>query len=260
MSDPRGDAGQAKLLWNHATEDTVEVALDAGRLGYQLKIDHVTVWVSRDGSQVRGEGRPLDDSLRRRIRPLVEQLRGRVTLHASAVEWRPGVVVAFVGSHGTGKSTIAGALARSLPVVADDCLEVLPIATNVFVRGDGSSIRLVSREDGGVPEKVVTDGGAPSSDFGVLRAAWVIEQPTRSRATLRRVTPVSGMGMLARHTFRLDPLRRDLLRAEFDRLAWLVREVPVFRFGYPHCRGALERVSRLVDQVVACRSTSASPR
>lgn len=97
--------------------------------GYLLTFaEHTQFHVSRDASRVIV--RPAPDTpiettrhlLLNQVLPLVLSRRGRLVLHASAISWN-GVVTAFIGRSGAGKSTMAAACAASgAMVVTDDCL------------------------------------------------------------------------------------------------------------------------------------------
>jgi hypothetical protein len=74
----------------------------------------------------------LEFALFRGVLPRILHLRGTTCLHASAVAIAGGVV-AFCGPSGTGKSTLAAAMAcRGFPLVSDD---VLPLRLNPAPNG-----------------------------------------------------------------------------------------------------------------------------
>lgn len=82
--------------------------------------------VSADGTRIFGRWRlplTLEDTLTYALGPILAlalRRRGRVCLHASAVEWH-GKAVLFVGSAGAGKSTTAAAMVRhGARLIADD--------------------------------------------------------------------------------------------------------------------------------------------
>ena len=91
--------------------------------------DEVTAFP--DGGVTRGV---VADAYRRVVLPMVQQARGNQVLHASAVRASVGVV-AFCGTSGTGKSTVAFAFS----VAAIPCGETTPCASTRPTAGSNAS-------------------------------------------------------------------------------------------------------------------------
>lgn len=202
----------------------------------------------------------IEDLYRRSVVPLFMQALGRETMHASAVSGSRGVL-AFCGDRGTGKSTIAYALARrGLAQHADDTLvlsfdngavrtvplqftpRLRPAARTFF--GHGAGI-------GDFPESHDTHA-EPLATVFILRRDDACSEP---RVT--RLTPPAAFEALLRHAHCFEPgnpvQRRRLLQNYLD----VSTKVPVFGVTFAPGLDGLERLLDRLLQAAGTRSLAA---
>ncbi len=184
-------------------------------------------------------------------------LRHELVLHASAVRV-DGRAVAFVGSSGMGKSTLAAALCElGCGLVSDDLLRVdRADGTTMLAHPGGTENRLrPSARDladtapaGAVRE--TADGRLAlrpraGTDAPLPLAACVVPRPSRevTEVTARRLGPAEALLRLSRYPRVLGWTDADSLGAAFQSLADLVERVPVFEatipWGPPFADGVL---------------------
>jgi hypothetical protein len=184
-------------------------------------------------------------------------LNHHLVLHASAVR-TGGRAVAFVGSSGMGKSTLAAALCGlGCGLVSDDLLRVDDGV--VFPGGTENRLRENARElaEGGVayetadgrlalrPGEMVTDP--------VPLAACVVPRPSRDvhDVTARRLRPAEALLRLSRYPRVLGWQDPESMATTFQALADLVERVPVYEavvpWGPPFETGVLEGLLRAVE-------------
>lgn len=198
------------------------------------------------------------------VLPLVFAGEGALALHASAVRV-PGGVVAFVGSTGRGKSTIASALGmRGYALMADDCAVVDVDRRRCRVRPLDVGVRLwpdamTTLGVAGTGRRLADDRKSRKS----ARALGILTHPRCAR--LHRIyllEPVATTGQvridavsrrdavvaLLSASFHVGMDRPQQMRRTFDRLAALAAHVPVRRLRRP--RG-LRHLPRLIDAVLA---------
>jgi hypothetical protein len=167
--------------------------------------------------------------------PRVLAGQGHSVLHASAV-LAPQGVLAFVGDSGVGKSTLAARLAAAgLPVMADDALVVeKPLvdaaAGRWLAHGAYPGLRLDDPSSGG--KRRVAAGIRFAAGPQPLAAVYLLDRAESGAPPGRR--PLAGATALAsllRHSYRLDAGGRDEVAHGFERLAELVRQVPLWRLS-----------------------------
>jgi hypothetical protein len=189
-------------------------------------------------------------------------LDGRLTLHASALRTPIGVV-AFVGSPGMGKSTLAGlGMAAGFGLVTDDVLRVesrggravvWPAATEVRLRTRAANIaqlvagrvrhtadqRLALSEGkgAGVGMGGFGSGGTQrgAGDGSLPLAAVVIPRPRREFAqlSLHRLEPFDAFGKLAAFPRIMGWQDPATVARQFDQLGGLCEQVPVYTADLP---------------------------
>lgn len=183
------------------------------------------------------------------ILSLLLQLRGECILHASAIE-RRGAALAFVGNSGRGKSTMATLMCRegAANVVTDDVLRVEQSADGrPLARRGVRGLRLRTTAEA-IVATVEAEMGRRSSadDRAVVRPTWtsgelmpllgiVIPTPNREGGGLtaeRLPTAAAMMSLLAfpRVLGWRDPA---FLARQFDQMAWIAKQVPVFAVQVP---------------------------
>jgi hypothetical protein len=165
-------------------------------------------------------------------------MRGKLGLHASAVE-SAGGALAFVGTSGMGKSTIAALLGLAgHPLVTDDLLHVdMSSHPGVHVHRGGTESRLRRPAAGlavGIASRITSDGRTaadlPLSEHLTLPLrACVIPRPSRSSNSvsvqlLSRPLAMTALLGFPRLVGWQEPRR---LTEQFDLVADLVSQVPV---------------------------------
>lgn len=244
--------------------------LSIGRVaaGYFLRVHGQADFVYElRSATVLGAGAPgcsaeaRDQLLVDQVLPQVLHALGRFAIHASAVEWRPAEVVGFAGKSGAGKSTLAAGLARTRPLVGDDCLAVTFDGARALAHPSYAALRLCSdstRALFGDPEqfpsasprtdkvRVEVAGASP----GWLRALYLLEND----GSAPRIEPLhrrDAVTQLASFVYRLDPDDRARLTGELDFLDQLVRAVVVSRLVLPRRFDALDAVAEVIDRHLA---------
>ena len=160
--------------------------------------------------------------------------RGQVVLHASAVRVN-GKAVLFCGASGTGKSTLAAALAqRGLPVVTDDfCAVAANGAGAVMVQPDGRSLKLwaqaiqkldlAERRGAAVRdrlEKYFVEPAAVFSEALPLAAVYALrEARPPHQPGIERPNVVDAALILRRNAYRPQLVNRMGQKADYFRAA-----------------------------------------
>ncbi len=215
--------------------------------------EHSQFWVSSDATVVTAHpssGTPPATTrhlLLNQVLPLVLSRRGRLVLHASAISWN-GVVSAFIGRSGAGKSTMAAACAAAgATVVTDDCLVLRRAA-------DGAGARWLAVPcDAGVrlwPQTLDLLGWPRASGTGMahytdkrrvgalhpsvqfetsvlpLSRVYRLTRPEDAQRT-GAITGRDAVMGLASELFRLDVRDPRESMSQFDAICALAAEVPI---------------------------------
>lgn len=193
--------------------------------------------------------------------------RGLVTLHASAIAMGGGATV-FLATHGGGKSGIVAALIQAGGALLTD--DILPVEDRdgTFLGRPGypqmrmwpdeaehflghfEHLPLVHPDLTKRRVPVATGGFGSFHDSPLpLSCLYVLDrQESRdAQIEIHTISPRDGLIELLRHSF--TPLLVEgagLQPARFDRLARLVRQVPVRRLRYPSGFDLLPRVAEAV--------------
>ena len=182
-------------------------------------------------------------------------LNGHLVLHASAVTTGDRAV-AFVGSSGMGKSTLAAALCGiGCGLVSDDLLRVddgvvFPGATENRLRENARDLAAHGYE--------TADGRLASRPGALVRgpvplAACVVPRPDRdvTEVAARRLGAAEALLRLSRYPRVLGWQDPESMRAAFQSLGDLVERVPVYEaaipWGPPFAEGVLEGLLAAVD-------------
>jgi hypothetical protein len=193
---------------------------------------------------------------------IIMHQRGRLVLHASAVEIDGGVI-AFIADSGVGKSTTAAAfMAAGYPVVSDDLLPVsLDVEGAPRVHAGSPQIKLwpeaieaIGHDPEGLPRVI---GPRDKRVLGVderftaslalpLRAIYVLR--AADELAIIDLAPNQALIELARNSY-VAPLidRMGDSRRHFLQIAELARRVPVRVIERP---GRLELLGEIVERVV----------
>jgi hypothetical protein len=165
-------------------------------------------------------------------------LHQALVLHASAVETR-GSAVAFVGSSGMGKSTLAAALCNlGCALLTDDVLHVEsgtahPGGTENRLRDNARQLatgETYETADGRLAQRQDTLASGP-----LPLAACVVPRPSRevTHVTLRRLGAAEALLRLSRYPRVLGWRDPASMAATFQALADLVERVPVLEATIP---------------------------
>jgi hypothetical protein len=199
--------------------------------------------------------------------PRALTLRGLLVFHASAVE-TPWGAVGFLGASGTGKSTLAAALAREgWPHLSDDSLvlEPRPGEPSAIARASYRGIRLWPE---GAHRLGSAGDGAPVAHFnskrlfgpadvpGVafapgcapLARLYALAAPEDSDGTVRveELGPREALINLVRHSFRLGLLEPAVIERDLDRLCRAIPTRLCRTLHYPREHARLDEVRRVL--------------
>ena len=190
----------------------------------------------------------LQDLYRRSVVPLFLQALGHETLHASAVQGSTGVL-AFCGERGSGKSTIAYALARrGLPQYADDTLVMTATSRGINTK----PLPFVPRLRPASAQFFGVEGGhmhAHERAAAPLSAIFVLRPITKPEPLgVELLSSAAGFQALLAHAHCFEPDsergRRRLLKNYLE----ISASVPVFAVSY---RPGLDRVDGLLDAILS---------
>jgi hypothetical protein len=242
------------------------IAVAAGRAGYRILFDTGADFVLDAADRIIAvfvDGAP-DAALRHRlidqVLPLALAHGGHLVLHASAVVLATGEAVAFVGPAGAGKSTLAAAFARASGVVlSDDALVIEGRGGALFGVPAYPAVRVR-------PEMLPVIGDPPGDPAGAKRRAGAAEGLVFARApapiariyalgdalggggaVVGRLAPREAVMTLLSHAFLLDTADKDLVAAQFARVADASACVDVKALAYPRALSALPAVRAVVE-------------
>lgn len=219
--------------------------------GYDPEQDEVTAFVDHGLSRS-----DVAEAYRRVVLPMIQQARRSQVLHASGVRAASGVV-AFCGTSGTGKSTVAYGLARrGYPLWGDDAvcfgtsergIESIPLPFDLLLRAPTASF-FESASD-----SVITNSERQSAATGAvhLAAVCVLRAVDRSASTGSpvRIVPLSSAETFTatlQHAYSFGLSDKDrrarLVRDYLD----LVATTPVYEVSFEH---GLERLDVVLDGI-----------
>jgi len=229
--------------------------------GYLLRFNELADFtIDKDGKEIicmPGSGIPEDTIqhlLLDQVIPLVINLRGGEALHASAI-LTPHGVVAFAGSTGSGKSTVAGSLLKEgYPFVSDDCLTLLEKDKEIYAISAYPGLRLwndakvyLFGEDGNeksvahYTSKLRVDIGdktdcycsRPQPFKRLYDIANSSEDDKMTDIIIKKLTPRDSFMALVRCAFRLDITDQTMLTRQFHFLERIASIVSVRRLIFP---------------------------
>lgn len=216
--------------------------------GIAFALDHENIWGAWPPQM------SLEDAMVYLLGPVfafVLRLHGFTSLHASAAVIR-GNAVAFVGTSGAGKSTIAGALAREgYPILSDDTAVLEEISEEFCLRPTYPHVRLW-------PDSASTLFGAndalpklvPSSEWwnkcfldldqrgfrfhtqpAPIRCIFLLEpcSPEVQVARIDEIRPIDAFSRVAANTCVRYSLTTKMRAKEFHELGQLVQRVVIKR-------------------------------
>jgi hypothetical protein len=233
--------------------------------GYQIRHGGQAAFeIDRAGRAIVYDAPGCDAALLRhflidQVVPLALSLDALV-LHASSVA-APAGTIAFVGSGGAGKSTLALALAHAgWPMVSDDGLLVhregrriaaTPAYPGVRLWSDSAAaLRADARQviaGAAVNKYCYREKAAFTSDVRPLAAIYTLEPRSTAAISIERLSGADAAIAIVRQTYRLALDDRGALATQFDAIVALTRLVPVWRLSFPR---ALDRVAELAASIV----------
>jgi hypothetical protein len=183
------------------------------------------------------------------VLPLALSRRGKLTFHASAVEFGDGAA-AFLASAGRGKSTLCAAFAvRGHRFLTDDNLIlereqedflVAPSHPSIRLWQDSEQHLLASGSEKALPVKYSSKARLLAcsqlrycDEVRPLVAAYVLGDGSSAEIELHRLTESEAVIEWTKHSFLLDIEDEATLAAHFDRLAILANRVPCYYLDYP---------------------------
>jgi hypothetical protein len=199
---------------------------------------------------------------------------GQLVLHASAVKLESGFTVAFLGSSGFGKSTLASSFHRhGAKLIDDDTILLKPGKESVTAIGGYPGIRLfpdsvraVFSEGSGFThytpytdkQQLLLQGDSDSGliEPRVLDALFLLADPSHEDLGDEvLIEPVSGsIAMMAaiQSAFSLDPSDRRMITRNFENIGQAISDrLPVFSLRYPRDHKRLPEVRQAVSDWVA---------
>jgi hypothetical protein len=197
------------------------------------------------------------------IFPLVLHVTGRFSFHASSVALAGGGgVIAFLGSAGLGKSTLASSLARTpfATLFSDDCLALTMTASGVLGHPSYPSARLWPPS----ADALFRDRGElPAASPRTSKRRIALASTTRVRAPLSRVYLLESsdsapaihrlrggdaIAALAPYLYRLDFEDKTRLAEELDVLSRVVTHAGVARLAYRRSYAELPAVHAVIGE------------
>ena len=227
--------------------------------------------VPRDGQDIKCQ--PLPDTTESTVRhllldsviPLILSRREQLVLHASAILTQHGAI-AFIGTSGQGKSTLAASHGRrGFPLISDDYLVVRQIEGHWIAVPSYPGVRLLPESSDGIfevapPSDEVATYTAKRrvSDLELLPFAdrpakllclYVLDEEGVSappEPAIERFSARQTFLKLVNSSFNLDTTDKALLRRQFATLGSIVADLPCFRLRYPREFATLPAVSQLI--------------
>jgi hypothetical protein len=207
------------------------------------------------------------------VLPLMLSEQGRLVFHASCVECGAGAI-AFLGSTGRGKSTLAAAFAADgIRFLTDDVLVVKPDGDAYLALPSHPSIRLWSDSREALMRHA--SSFAPPVHYSEksrilaagdllhcaeprrLLSAYTLGMEGSGKVAFRSLRGADAVAGWLRHAFVLDVEDRTLLRKNLEDVAGLTGTVPLASVDYPRCYDELGRVRKAIVQHAVRESASA---
>jgi hypothetical protein len=255
----------------YSPDGTIWLAFAKVDAGYLLRFPEIADFiVSTDARSICCYPRaeiPLETIrhlLLNQVIPLVLSHLGRIVLHAAACAM-PQAAIAFMGSTGAGKSTLAASFGlKGFPILTDDCLlieeqegVVVSVPSYPGLRLWSESISALFEEEPVLqPVAHYTEKKrllVEQDQFNgptLLSAIYVLTEPEDSEEfTGVTITPLAESEAIfeaIKHTFQLDISDRAKLRRDFKQYEWLAKSVPFFKLAFPREHACLSSVNRAI--------------
>lgn len=235
--------------------------------GYRLRFPELADFmVSTDGDRIDAYPTPAADAATiehlyfNQVIPLVLSHRGDLVLHGSAVDLG-GEAIAFIGSSGRGKSTLAASFARrGYPFLADDSLRLTWEGESILVQPSHPSIRLwedsfaaLMPDEGSVSvapalsyttkARLLGGGAIPfCAAPKPLRRVYILGDGTAEQLTIKRLSANETTQALLKNSILLEVEDNQVLRRHFDQVTRLIGEGICFELDYQREFDMLARV------------------
>jgi hypothetical protein len=221
--------------------------------GYDPELDEVTAVVEAGMTRA-----VVAEAYRRVVLPMVQQARLSQVLHASGVRAASGVV-AFCGTSGTGKSTVAYGLAqRGYPLWGDDAvcfarsdrgMESIPLPFDLFLRAPTASF--FETASGSVTTRPQTRSDA--TEAVRLAAVCVLRAGDRPASTGSpiRIAPLASAEAFTKtleHAYSFGLSDKEQRARLVDQYLDLVATTPVYDVRFEHGLDRLEVVLDAIEQ------------
>lgn len=199
------------------------------------------------------------------VLPLALSKRGKLVIHASAVELPPDHAAIFAGRSGSGKSTLAAAFAKAgHSFLSDDGLVVEEDGDGYRAVPSHPSIRLWNDSEeaviGAGPQTVSTARARSKQRVDAqgaiafcreprpLSCVYFLGEAKAAAPQFERLAASQALIEWVRNSFLLDPEERPLLASHFERLTRLVVRLPCFRLHYRRRFDALDSVRQAIAE------------
>ena len=205
--------------------------------------------------------------------PRVIAQDGDIVLHAGAVRAGDGAVL-ILGASGRGKSTLATSFHYDgWPLMGDDALMIStderPSASAIYpslrLFADSMAALLpndVTSEDMAhysdkqrIAVPIDADGGP---DRATIKAMFVIDQPSPSGVTTRKLSIAESCMAVVENSFALDPTDVIRARQRLAKASELAGKVPVLALSYPRDYASLPSVREKIRGQIDALSFDAS--
>jgi hypothetical protein len=266
------------LAWIHEwtlPDGRVSIASARHAGGYLLRFPGLADFlVSGDGSRIACLDAECPASTIRhllldQVVPRVVGHGGRLVAHAGCVELEDGRAIAFLGSTGWGKSTLAAAfVADGARLVTDDCLLIESHAHGVRCIPSYTGLRLLPDAETAPPgaqfeerelahysaKRRYAPAAGPGNEFRPLSTLFVLGDPSNravaDQITIERLTGAAAFMSLLSSAFTLDVGGRRAIERHFETTGTIgAAAVPCFRLEYPREYG---RLGEVLDAMRRC--------
>lgn len=204
------------------------------------------------------------------IEPIIGNHRGELHLHGSAVAIG-NAAIAFLGVSRRGKTTLAGAFARSgYPFLSEDVIKLTPLDEGYRLNPHKGPLRLFSDsaayllgeglgEDQGEDKlAVIANGQLASCDHPLpLHMLFILGPGLVDSVKIRPVSQSGAISQLLQQSFILDVEDTKMLRGHFERIGNIARLIPCFELDYPRSFEQLDNVIINVVQLISKGETPA---
>jgi hypothetical protein len=265
--------------WSGEFED-MRIALSGKGGSFFLRFASLADFViSRDGHHIEAwpdlttDIETLSHLLLDQVLPRVLAQRGRLVLHAGAVQ--VGVrAIAFMGSSGSGKSTLTASLhAAGYPLLSDDSLVLIPGDRFIPALATYPSLRLWPEAVSGLYAKppaltpvayynkkqrvMVTHMAADANNPLALAAICILEPKDKATAnvSLTRLKQQEACMKIIGNSFQLDLTDRRRVADAFAHACRISERLPVFSLAYPRDFVRLPEVHAVILNQLSERAT-----